>query len=336
MLKVSITDVAAEAGVAISTASKALNGTGSISKDTVQRVIDAANRLGYKPNRAAQILAGKQKKIGILMPKKPQQVFLPLQEGLQDALQDYEPFGFQYQFVFYDQQRQPEINFNNGLLELSKAVNGLIVVPASPTDACEAALMQIHLPRIALQVAVAPTVCHSVTVDERMVGRLAAEFLSLFDSVKNTGLIIGEQNVSIHRKNVEGYLAEAGKRGLQTLAIEECFDDMQLAYQKTEQMLTQHPDLQGIFVSSYVAPAVCSCLQTCGRHDAIRVIGVDVYKETAESLQNGLLSAIIYQNQREQGQQSVQQLLSLMRDEPIESIRIKPELVLKCNLPFYI
>lgn len=57
MARATISEVAAEAGVAISTASKALNGTGAISPETVKRIEEAARRLGYRPNRAAQLLA---------------------------------------------------------------------------------------------------------------------------------------------------------------------------------------------------------------------------------------------------------------------------------------
>ena len=44
MARATISEVAAEAGVAISTASKALNGTGAISPETVKRIEEAARR----------------------------------------------------------------------------------------------------------------------------------------------------------------------------------------------------------------------------------------------------------------------------------------------------
>ncbi|MBT8400332.1 MAG: LacI family transcriptional regulator [Rhodothermia bacterium] len=51
-----IKDVAAEANVAISTASLALNGKGYVSQDTRKRVLEAAKRLDYVPQPAARQL----------------------------------------------------------------------------------------------------------------------------------------------------------------------------------------------------------------------------------------------------------------------------------------
>ena len=51
-------DVAAEAGVSITTASDALNGKGRLAVGTRRRVREAAERLGYRPNPLARSLVG--------------------------------------------------------------------------------------------------------------------------------------------------------------------------------------------------------------------------------------------------------------------------------------
>jgi LacI family transcriptional regulator len=51
---VSIKTVAARAGVSFQTASKVLNGKGSVSEQTRQRILDAASQLGYVPNAVAR------------------------------------------------------------------------------------------------------------------------------------------------------------------------------------------------------------------------------------------------------------------------------------------
>lgn len=57
MKRSTIKDVAAEAGVAISTVSLALSGKGYVREETRQRIQDAAERLKYAPAKAAQRLA---------------------------------------------------------------------------------------------------------------------------------------------------------------------------------------------------------------------------------------------------------------------------------------
>ncbi len=54
MASVSIKTVAARAGVSFQTASKVLNGKGSVSEQTRQRILEAASTLGYVPNAVAR------------------------------------------------------------------------------------------------------------------------------------------------------------------------------------------------------------------------------------------------------------------------------------------
>lgn len=53
---VTIKDVAKAAGVGLGTASRALNGTGSVSQKSKDKIMDAAKKLGYFPNQIARNL----------------------------------------------------------------------------------------------------------------------------------------------------------------------------------------------------------------------------------------------------------------------------------------
>lgn len=56
MTKIGIKDIAAEAGVSIATVSHAFRNPGRVSDDTRQKVLDAAKKIGYKPNKLAASL----------------------------------------------------------------------------------------------------------------------------------------------------------------------------------------------------------------------------------------------------------------------------------------
>ncbi|SDE11492.1 LacI family DNA-binding transcriptional regulator [Glycomyces harbinensis] len=59
--RVTILDVAAEAGVSRQTVTRAMNGMDDIKDSTRRRVLDAAERLGYRPSRFARNLVTRQK-----------------------------------------------------------------------------------------------------------------------------------------------------------------------------------------------------------------------------------------------------------------------------------
>jgi LacI family transcriptional regulator len=59
--RVTILDVAAEAGVSRQTVTRAMNGMADINEATRRKVLDAAERLGYRPSRFARNLVTRQK-----------------------------------------------------------------------------------------------------------------------------------------------------------------------------------------------------------------------------------------------------------------------------------
>lgn len=67
--RISVRDVAAEAGVAIGTVSRVLNASGYASADVRRRVLQAVDRLGYEPDYTARHLrTGRSRTIGYLLP----------------------------------------------------------------------------------------------------------------------------------------------------------------------------------------------------------------------------------------------------------------------------
>lgn len=68
--KVTITDVAREAGVSIATVSRVMQGRPSVSADLTRRVRAVADDLGYRPNPMARSLAtGETGMVGVLVPQ---------------------------------------------------------------------------------------------------------------------------------------------------------------------------------------------------------------------------------------------------------------------------
>ena len=95
-MSITVKDVAREAGVSRTTVSNVFNRRTKYSEDTRQAVLEAANRLGYKPNLAAKSLITNQSQlIGLILPSYVQPNALTntpfyntIMDGVYSVLQD--------------------------------------------------------------------------------------------------------------------------------------------------------------------------------------------------------------------------------------------------------
>lgn len=88
-MRVTIRNVAAEAGVSVTTASRALKGEGRMQPETRERVRAAALRLGYRPNSMARGLVQKRSfTLGLLTNDTYGRFTLPVAAGLAGATVD--------------------------------------------------------------------------------------------------------------------------------------------------------------------------------------------------------------------------------------------------------
>jgi LacI family transcriptional regulator len=73
--------------VSVGTASKALNGQGKLRAETIERVMRAAERLGFAPNTLAQaLLAGRSFTVGLITTDSFGRFSIPVMLGAEDAL----------------------------------------------------------------------------------------------------------------------------------------------------------------------------------------------------------------------------------------------------------
>ena len=78
--RVSIRDVAREAGVSVTTVSHALNGKGRLNPETRSRVQEVADRLGYRPNPAARSLVSGRTGLIAAIPSLPRELRVDFME----------------------------------------------------------------------------------------------------------------------------------------------------------------------------------------------------------------------------------------------------------------
>jgi LacI family transcriptional regulator len=89
--KRTIYDVASEAGVAISTVSRVLNGSAEVSDATRLRVQAAIEKLQFRPQRTARILAQQQThSLAVAMPSFTSLFYVEVLKGVKDELREHD------------------------------------------------------------------------------------------------------------------------------------------------------------------------------------------------------------------------------------------------------
>jgi len=172
--RITITQVAAEAGVSTATAGRVLGNYGYTSDDVAAKVRTAARKLGYKPNSLARSLAtGKSHTIGVVAADIDNAFYARVLRGIGDVARSR---GFGVILTNSDEDLEREKEAVQLLLE--KRVDGLIVAPCDVegsehlrnliADGCPA----VQIDRAAYDLA-----ADSVTVDNRGSAREAVNHL---------------------------------------------------------------------------------------------------------------------------------------------------------------
>lgn len=124
-------DIAKEAKVSLATASYVLNGTRTFSPETMQRVHEAAERLGYMPNRIARTLrSGRSETLALLLPDIANPFFPLLAQKIEDAA---EARGFA--LLFFDSHGDPEREAEAVMRIAEYQAEGVIWIPSSGREA---------------------------------------------------------------------------------------------------------------------------------------------------------------------------------------------------------
>lgn len=121
-MNATIYDVASEAGVSMATVSRVVNGNPNVKPSTRKKVLDAIERLGYRPNAVARGLASKKTTtVGVIIPDISNIFFSELARGIEDIATMYK-----YNIILCDsdQNKEKELHLFNTLLE--KQVDGIV------------------------------------------------------------------------------------------------------------------------------------------------------------------------------------------------------------------
>ncbi len=207
--KARLTEVAALAGVSLTTASRFFRTPEALTPGKRERVSSAANKLGYEPDLAARALASQRTEvIGVLIPSLTNNVFTDVLRGVYDA-SDGSRFSIQLVNTHYSMLQEEK------LLRLFRAQRpaGLIVTGINQTPESRAVMesmdcpivqiMELGLDPIDMMVgfshndAAIAAVAHLIEQDRKRIGFLGARMdprvqrrlEGYRDAVKSAGLL---------------------------------------------------------------------------------------------------------------------------------------------------
>lgn len=195
---VTLADLAQVAGTSASTASRALSGRGYVSSPLRDRLLAAAERMGYVPSASARTLKQRTSRVvGVVVSDLRNQFYALLAAGIEQALREA---GYQMLLLVDNGQDEAELAAARSFLAMRAA--GVIMTPA---DGAAATLLERHgvgVVEVDRQLAQVP--CDAVVIDNELGGRDATAHL-LAAGHRRVGLLLADTGWTSDAGRLQGY-----------------------------------------------------------------------------------------------------------------------------------
>ncbi|HEY8454714.1 MAG TPA: LacI family DNA-binding transcriptional regulator [Actinopolymorphaceae bacterium] len=276
-----IRDVAAAAQVSIGTASKALNGRGKLRPETRERVIAAAERLGFRPNALARgLLSGRTFTVGLVTSDSFGRFCIPVMLGAEDAL------GAGQISVFMCDTRDDPIRERHHIQTLlARRVDGILVT-GRRVEPRPSIGRDLGVPVVYAMTQSTDPADFSVIPDDFGGGELATKHLLALGRTK-IGHVAGPRRFLATRQRFGGMSKALAEAGLQIAGGEAYFGEWSEEWgrQGAAILLRAEPDVDAIFCGSdQIARGVAETLRESGRRipDDVALIGFDNWEALAK------------------------------------------------------
>lgn len=198
--RVTLKDVAKEAGVSVGMASRVLGKYGSFSEQTRLKVAEAAEVLQYRPNEVARSLRlGRTSAIGVVVSNIASYHWTTFVRGIEKAAA-----GQGYQVILGTTADDPvaERNYVRALHE--RNVDGIILSPSEENGMLLASLAEEGLPLVLIDSNIPAVAAPRVNIDNRLAARRATDYLIALGH-RSIGIVAGRQALASGRDRLWGY-----------------------------------------------------------------------------------------------------------------------------------
>jgi DNA-binding LacI/PurR family transcriptional regulator len=276
---VTLDDVAREAGVSRTTASRAINGKATVHPDRIAAVQRAAETLGFRPNPAARSLArGRHDSVALIVPETDI-------DGMTNSFFSMALHGAIREIAKTEQQLVMLLRANGESDEkflrylASSHVDGALVILEAHNTELPRLLAQADLPVVYLGRPAESRESSLSYVDSDNVGggRLAAETL-IAAGRRRIAVITGSISMGVTQDRLEGFSRSLAEHGLDTSLVAHSNFQTAGGAAAMAALLARDPELDGVFVmSDLMAAGALATLKSEGRKtpDDVSIVSFD-------------------------------------------------------------
>ncbi|WP_237154035.1 LacI family DNA-binding transcriptional regulator [Oryzibacter oryziterrae] len=341
-LHLSLRDVAREAGVSTATVDRVLHDRPGVRKETIRRVRETIERIGFHPNAAAAELArGQSHHFCFVLPRNLNFFMTELMENIEKMRSSLGARRVRTEIV------KTDVFDPDALVEtldgLAGRCDGVAVVALDHPkvrDAIDRLVAQDTI--VVTLVSDAPTSRRTryVGIDNVAAGRTSGTLLGRFVGRRTEGkvaVVVGSLSLRDHVERLFGIsqVISGDFPKLQMLPAVEGRDNDDLNYELTRKLLAEHPDLVGLYNIGAGTAGIGNALSESGRASEVVFVAHDVTPQTRRFLEDGVVDAVISQNPGHEARSAIRVLMALRRNESIiaEQEQIGVDIVIKDNLP---
>ena len=297
-MRVTMKEIAERAGVHQATVDKVVHNRVGVSDEVRAKVQAIIDELGYKPNPTGRVLQRQGKKYRIYAILVDVDALPYLKNGIEQGLKEWAGFDIEVTHAvtgFQEAKRQSEY-IDKAVLDKA---DGIILSPIN-ADCVRRAIdraADAGIPVITTDSDIdgsRRTCCVSIDSAKasRIAGRLLGQFLNGQGKIAIISSAIESENNNYYVRMREQGFTDFIRREYPEIEIVSCiesFEDPQITYRKTTELLKEQPELRGLYITCGGVAQVGRALIESGRTDSIRVLCYEDYPEIVELIRQGVV-----------------------------------------------
>jgi LacI family transcriptional regulator len=300
MKRPTIRDLAKAAGVSVSTINRVLNQPESVRSPTKDRVLDAAEEIGfYGLGTIKHAVKSTQTThhLGVLLQRGSRAFYRNLGDTIEATAKAYDGHKIELSLEFLDDLTPEKVAKHIELMgQRCEAL--AIVAPQHPlvADAIDTVL-ETGVPVVSL---IGPLTARGnisfVGLDNWKVGRTAAWiFDKMVREPGEIGVLVGSHRLRNQEMNESGFRSYFREHNASFSVLEPLptYETPAVAHEHVENLLTDHPNLCGLFISGGGVTGAIAALRAIPKRDDFVAVGYELFDDTRAALIDGTLSMII-------------------------------------------